>query len=177
MVELPCTSSPREGSEQESVRVRDLRGFLKSEVFALGQWSTATFVENGRNPTLRYGNDETTRWRIRCDSKRDPPTLIHGAWKPAHNAGFHIFTAKTATGSFSAMKRNLAKIVGLSRFLHRTQKKKSRAGRRLRRLRFQYANSNRASHRNRSDAANKSTMMLNPPAMTTTLALPLQPML
>jgi hypothetical protein len=45
------------GSEQESVKVRDLRGLLKSEVFALGQRSTAAFVENGRNTTLRYGND------------------------------------------------------------------------------------------------------------------------
>ena len=45
------------GSEQESVKVHDLRGFLKSEVFTPGKRSTAVFAENGRNPRLRHGND------------------------------------------------------------------------------------------------------------------------
>jgi hypothetical protein len=64
------------GSEQESVKVRDLRGFLESEVFSLGHWSTTAFA---------------------------------------------ISTATTAAGSLSAMRMNPAKIVGLVRFLHRTE--------------------------------------------------------
>jgi hypothetical protein len=65
---------------------------------------------------------EMTRRGIRCDSKREFPTLIPGAWKPAHNPGSHISTATTAAGSLLAMKRNPAKIVGLFGFLHRTIK-------------------------------------------------------
>ena len=63
---------------------------------------------------------EMTRRGIRCDSKREFPALIPGAWKPAHNAGSHISTATTAAGSLSAMKINPAKIAGFFRFLHRT---------------------------------------------------------
>ena len=41
---------------KKSVKVSDLRGFLKSDVFGLGRWSMAVFDENGRNLRLRCGN-------------------------------------------------------------------------------------------------------------------------
>jgi hypothetical protein len=46
----------RMGSAQESVKVIDLRGFLKSVVFGLGLWPMAVYDENGQNLRLRYGN-------------------------------------------------------------------------------------------------------------------------
>jgi hypothetical protein len=105
------------GSEQESVKVRDLRGFLKSEVFGLGQWSTAASAKNGRNPRFRYGNDALADLsRLPTGSSRFLPRRL----ETRTQRGFPHFHSDDGCGVLTAMKMNSAKIAGLVRFLHRT---------------------------------------------------------
>ena len=106
------------GSERESVKVLDLRCFLRSEIFSHGQCSTAAFGENGRNPERRYGNDAPG---IRCDSQTEISNRNPRRLETRTQRGFPHFHSNDGCGRFSAMKINPAKIVDLVRFLHRTR--------------------------------------------------------
>src|ERR1700755_2183307 len=84
---MPESYPRKSGSERESVKVRDLRGFLESEVSSLGHWSTAAFAENGRNPRLRYGND----------APGDPLRLPTGSSRPLPPALGNPHTTRVPT--------------------------------------------------------------------------------
>ena len=96
--------------------MRDLRGFLQSEVFGPMQWSTAASAKNGRNPRFRYGNDAPKDLsRIPTGSSRFLPRHL----ETRTQRGFPHFHSDDGCGVPSAMKMNSAKIAGLARFLHR----------------------------------------------------------
>ena len=77
--------------------MHDLRAFLKSEVFSLGQWARAGFAKGGLESSASLWRNDSPGASLAAPNP-EVSALTPGAWKPAHNAGSHISTAMTAAG-------------------------------------------------------------------------------
>lgn len=107
----------KEGSEQESGRMRILRGFLKTRIFRLQHRPPTTFARNGQNWWVRCGNDAP--WDLRRNLYAEL-SLVPRSLETRTKHGFPLSHSDRGDGTRFGGKANPAKIAGPVGFLHRT---------------------------------------------------------